>query len=120
MKLANDELVLAKQWCADSMIKYVAAGFKSTKTSKDLDDETQTILAQCLMDYPVLEAALASPLPESKTFELVDVLKSANLELKKLVGSKAPEKQYTKDFALSKKAQLAAAECSEAINIRAQ
>ena len=75
-----------------------------------LDHETQAILDQCLKDYPELEAILTSPLPESKTFEPVDVLKSGNVELKKLAGSKAPEKTYTKDFTLSEKAKLAAAE----------
>ena len=65
---------------------------------------------QCLKDYPELEAVLTSPVPESKTFEPLDVLKSGIMELKKLAGSKAPEKTYTKDFTLSEKAKLAAAE----------
>ena len=65
---------------------------------------------QCLKDYPELEAVLTSPLPESKTFDPVEVLKSGVMELKKLAGSKAPEKAYTKDFTLSEKAKLAAAE----------
>ena len=65
---------------------------------------------QCLKDYPELEAVLTSPVSESKTFEPVEVLKSAIMELKRLAGSKAPEKAYTKDFTLSEKAELAAAE----------
>ena len=89
---------------------FVAAGFKPTKSTNNLDDETWTILDQCLQDYPELEALLTSPLPESETLELIDVLKSGNRELKRLAGSKAPEKTYTKDFTLSKKAKLAAAE----------
>lgn len=87
-----------------------AAGFKSTKTSRDLDTETQTILDQCVKKFPEFEAALTSPLPESKSFEPLDVLRSSNVEFKQLARSKAPELKYTNDFALSEKGKLAAAE----------
>ena len=97
--------------CADDNTGFfVAAAFKPTKTAEKLDHETRTIIDQCLKDYPELEAILTSPLPEPEALEPVDVLKSGNVELKKLAESKAPEKTYTKDFALRETAKLAAAE----------
>ena len=63
-----------------------------------------------MKDYPELEPALNPPLPESKNFEIVNVLKSGNDELKKLAGSIGLDKTYAKDSALSEKSKLAAAE----------
>ena len=73
----------------------------------DLHPEVGDVLEQCFKQYPDFEV---SPVPEPDEFDPLGILKDANLELKKLATSKAPERMYEKDFALSEKARLAAAE----------
>ncbi|KAL8736255.1 MAG: hypothetical protein Q9166_000410 [cf. Caloplaca sp. 2 TL-2023] len=85
-----------------------AAGFRSEKTSKHLDHDLQTVLQQCARDFPELEGVLEPSLGEDDKIDPLDVLKSSNVELRKLAGSKAPSTRYTEDFALSEKAKLAA------------
>ena len=82
----------------------------SAKTGGGLSEETKDILDQCSKEFPGLEAAFTSPLPEFNTFEPLDVLKSSNLELRKLVRSRAPDKNFMKDFAYDEKKKLAAAD----------
>ena len=81
---------------------------KSAKTGGGLSEETKDILDQCSKEFPGLEAAFTSPWPESNTFEPLDVLKSSNLELRKLVRSREPDENFMKDFAYDEKKQLTA------------
>lgn len=66
------------------------------------------MLQQCARDFPELEGVLEPSLGEDDKLDPLDVLKSSNVELRKLAGSKAPSTRYTEDFALSEKAKLAA------------
>ena len=52
--------------------------------------------------------AMLSPVPDYGSQGALEILKSSNQELKKLVGSQAPDIQYMHDFSLSEKAVLAA------------
>ncbi|KAL8926906.1 MAG: hypothetical protein Q9208_002715 [Pyrenodesmia sp. 3 TL-2023] len=86
------------------------AGYRSSKVSKGLDDDLKTALDRCLKDFPELKEALLAPWSDIDVRDQIEVLKSSKSELKRLAGSKAPETRYSKDFALSEKAELAAAE----------
>ena len=66
------------------------------------------MLEQCARDFPELEGLFQFSSGEDDKNDLLDVLKSSNVELRKLAGSKAPGTRYTEDFALSEKAKLAA------------
>ena len=88
---------------------------KSAETGESLSEETKAILDQCLKEYPGLEEAFTSPLPESNTFEPLDVLKSSNLELRKLVRSRVPDKNFMKDFAFDEKKKLADADATPSL-----
>ncbi|KAI4176961.1 MAG: hypothetical protein LQ346_007751 [Caloplaca aetnensis] len=86
-------------------------GFKTGKVSKDLDRDLKSATAQFLKDFPELEQEVS--LTGRNDFDAIDqinMLKSSNIELKRLAGANAPERRYTKDFALSEKAKLATAE----------
>lgn len=79
--------------------------------SKDLDRDLKSATAQFLKDFPELEQEVS--LTGRNDFDAIDqinMLKSSNIELKRLAGANAPERRYTKDFALSEKAKLATAE----------
>lgn len=96
----------AKRPCTDKRC-CIEAQFKSAHTDRDLYPEIDNVLEQCLKQYPEVGA---SPVPGSEDFDILETLKSSNLELKKLATSKAPELRYGRDFALSEKAKKAAAE----------
>lgn len=51
---------------------------------------------------------MSSPVLDCGSQEALEILKSSNQELKKLVGSQAPDTQYMQDFSFSQKAMLAA------------
>ena len=97
--------LLAKRPCTDKRCR-IEAQFKSAHTDRDLYPEIDNVLEQCLKQYPEVGA---SPVPRSEDFDILEILKSSNLELKKLAMSKAPELRYEKDFALSEEAELVAA-----------
>ena len=85
---------------------------KSAEIGGRLSEKTKDILDQCLEEFPGLEAALTSPLPESDTFEPLDVLKSSNLELRKLAGSRVLDKNLMEDFVSGEKKKLVAADAT--------
>ena len=88
---------------------------KSIETSGALSEETKDILDQCLREFPGLEADFTSPLPESNALEPLDILKASNLELRKLAGSSAPDKNFMEDFAYDEKKMLAAADATPSL-----
>lgn len=51
---------------------------------------------------------MSSPVTDCGSEEALEILKSSNQELKKLVDSQAPDRRYMQDFSLSQKAMLAA------------
>lgn len=51
---------------------------------------------------------MSSPVPDYGSQEVVEIFKSSNRELKKLVVSQAPDARHMQDFSLSQKARLAA------------
>ena len=98
-----------RRYTNNNTVYLVAATSKPTPTAEKLNHETRTIIDQCMKDHPELEAILTSPLPES---EPIDVLKSGNVELKKLTCGVQGARE---DFAVREKAKLAAVERASSV-----
>lgn len=91
-------------------MSYPESTLKPSKKNDELRQELQAAQNQCLESFPDLEEFFNTELQETDPTDALEILKSSNMELKKLAGSKAPEKDYTKDFTLSEKSKLTAAE----------
>ncbi len=66
------------------------------------------MIKEALADFPDISALALAQETEGDAIRAFDVLKSSNKELRRLVGSKAPEMAYQQDFCLSseKKVEL--------------